>query len=258
VCLARRRSAQWGCGGSVIVVAAISVIVVPEWQHHYSPVWLGAAIVTAVAGVLVMALAPRAKWDRLFWYPGGIAQRLTSEPEPKILRWADATAVRVGFYEDEDSLHLNECVVDGPDGLSITVDYGYKQGRDKLRAFAQEAERAMTARLLPGLADTYRRGEPIVFGELTISQQGLSFRPAQAARLGQPTRADSGPWQLAWPDIRLVRAHGPGRGVKVHLRPRIRGNHWVSLEGVPNGLIAHRVIEQAAAWFRIPVEVKEE
>jgi hypothetical protein len=49
VCLARRRSSQWGCGGTLIV-AALSVIVVPEWQHHYSPGWVAAAIAVAVAG----------------------------------------------------------------------------------------------------------------------------------------------------------------------------------------------------------------
>lgn len=103
----------------MIVVAAISVIVVPVWQYHYSPVWLGAAIVAAVAGVLVMTLAPRAKWDRLFWYPGGIAQRLTIEPEPKILRWAGVTAVRAHFDESDDSIDLDECTLDGPDGVSM-------------------------------------------------------------------------------------------------------------------------------------------
>jgi hypothetical protein len=122
-------------------VAVLSVFVVPDLQHHFTATWWIAASGTALAGVALMMLAPRARWDRLYWYPGGIAQRLSGEREP---------------------------------------------------------------------------------------------------------------------DIRLVRAHGPGRGVKVHLRPRTRGSHWVNLAGVPSGLIAHRVIEQAAAWFRIPVEVKEE
>jgi len=87
---ARRRSTQWGCGTSMLVAAGVLAIVIPELQHRLTPLWAIVAGTVTVGGLLLMAFAPRSQWDRLFWYPGGLAQRLATEREPKILRWADA------------------------------------------------------------------------------------------------------------------------------------------------------------------------
>jgi hypothetical protein len=46
--------------------------------------------------------------------------------------------------------------------------------------------------------------------------------------------------------------------VRVSLRPRIRGNRWINLSGISNGVLAHHVIEHAAARYRIPVELRRE
>ncbi len=43
-----------------------------------------------------------------------MAQRLATEPEPRVLRWADAAAVRVAFDTGDDSVNLDRCIVDGP------------------------------------------------------------------------------------------------------------------------------------------------
>jgi hypothetical protein len=83
------------------------------------------------------AWAPRAKWDRLFWYPGGIAQRLTTEPEPKILRWAGVTAVRA-----------------------------------HLESFLAEAERVVAIELMPGLS--YQPLRPRIHGNCWINLDGIS------------------------------------------------------------------------------------
>ena len=74
ICLARRRSTQWGCGAMVLGLTAISAFVVPDIQHHYTSAWGFAAAGAVLAGLMLIALAPRANWDRLYWYPGGIAR----------------------------------------------------------------------------------------------------------------------------------------------------------------------------------------
>ena len=71
-----------------------------------------------VIGLTLTALAPRLERDRLFWYPDGIAQRVAAEPEPKILRWDDATGVRIGFDTDENSADLARCISAGANGGS--------------------------------------------------------------------------------------------------------------------------------------------
>lgn len=242
---ARRRSTQWGCGTSMLVAAGVLAIVIPEAQHRLTPLWAIVVGAVTVGGLLLMAFAPRSKWDRLFWYPGGLAQRLATEPEPKILRWADAATVRIGYDTSDDSLILDRCIVDGPDQLAIEADRRYKAG---LAAFAREAERVMEIKLVPRLTEAYERGQPVVFGELTISRAGLGYQP----RIGRSN------WWLAWPEVRTVKAHGPGRGLYVHPKPRGRGKHWIGLEMVPNGILAHRLIEHAAAPYRIPVSLHRE
>jgi hypothetical protein len=243
---ARRRSTQWGCGAGLLGWGAILAFVIPEFQHHWGSGWEVGAGVLAAAGAVVMTVAPRSKWDRLYWYPGGVAQRLAAEPEPRILRWADATGVRIVYDTSDDSLILDRCIVDGPGELSIDAGRGYKGG---LAAFAREAERVLGDRLLPGLTAACDRGEPVEFGELTITAAGLGVQPARPGREG---------WWLPWPEVRVVKAHGPGRGLYVHQKPWGRGKRWAGLEGVGNGMLAHRVIEHAAAPYRVPVTLSRE
>jgi hypothetical protein len=242
---ARRRSTQWGCGTSMLVTAAVLAIVIPELQHRLSPLWAIVVGAATVGGLLLMAFAPRSTWDRLFWYPGGLAQRLAAEPEPKILRWADAATVRIAYDTSDDSLILDRCIVDGPDQVAVEADRKYKAG---LAAFAREAERVMEIKLLPGLIEAYERGQPVAFGELAISRAGLGYQP----RIGRNS------WWLAWPEVRTVKAHGPGRGLYIHPTPRGRGKRWIDLEMVPNGILAHRLIEHAAIPYRIPVNLNRE
>ncbi|HEY2518730.1 MAG TPA: hypothetical protein VGJ19_01365 [Streptosporangiaceae bacterium] len=242
---ARRRSTQWGCGTSVLATALVLAFVIPELQHRLTPLWALVVGAVTVGGLLLMAFAPRAKWDRLFWYPGGVAQRLAAEPEPKILRWADAATVRIAYDTGDDSIILDRCIVDGPGAAAIEADRKYQAG---LAAFAREAERVIELTVLPGLTDAYQHGQPVVFGELTVSRAGLGYQP----RMGRNS------WWLRWPEVRTVKAHGPGRGLYVHPKPRGRGKRWINLELVPNGILAHRLIEHAAAPYQIPVNLNRE
>ena len=243
--LARRHSTQWGCGTMVLASAAVLAFVIPEWQHRLTPLWAIVVGAAAVAGLLLLAFAPRARWDRLFWYPAGMAQRLATEPEPKVLRWADAAAVRVAFDTGDDSVNLDRCIVDGPGEAAIEADRGYKAG---LTAFAREAERVIEIKLLPGLIEAYEHGQPVVFGELTITRAGLGYQP----RLGHNG------WWMTWPEVRMIKAHGPGRGLYIFPKPRGRGRRWISLELVPNGVLAHRLLEHAAAPHRVRADLIRE
>jgi len=246
---ARRRSKQWGCGAGLLGWGAVLAFVIPEWQHHWASGWEAGAGVLAAVGVVVMTLAPRSKWDRLYWYPAGIAQRISTEPEPRILRWPDVTAVRIAYELDDESLLLASCIVDGPGSTPIEADRRYQGG---LAAFAREAERVIEPRLLPGLIDAYERDQPVVFGDLTIARAGLGYQPSRGSR------ASAEGWWLPWPEVRVVKAHGPGRGLYVHPKPRGRGKRWAGLEGVANGLLAHRLIEHAAAPHGVPVTLSRE
>jgi hypothetical protein len=67
---------------------------------------------------------------------------------------------------------------------------------------------------------------------------GLGWQPRMGRREG---------WWLPWPEVRVVKTHGPGRGLYVHPKPRGRGKHRVGLEMVPNGMLAHRLIKHVAA-----------
>jgi hypothetical protein len=242
---ARRRSAQWGYGTSVLGLAFISVFVVPDFQHRWTPEYVVALSAAVVVAVVLMAFAPRSKWDRLYWYPGGVAQRLATEPEPRILPWADATSVRVGYVSDDDSVTLDHCVVDGPGQVAVEVDRKYQGG---LAAFAREAERVMEIKALPGLIGAYEHGQPVVFGELTITRAGLGYQP----RIGRNS------WSLPWAEVRAVKAYGPGRSLSVQPRPFGASKRWINLEELPNGLLAHRVVEHAAARYGIPVKLRRD
>jgi hypothetical protein len=61
------------------------------------------------------------------------------------------------------------------------------------------------------------------------------------------------PWANRWP--------APWRnpsGLYIHPAPRGRGKRWINLEMVPNGILAHRLIEHAAIPNRIPVNLDRE
>jgi hypothetical protein len=245
---AQQRPGLWGIGALVAGTGAfLAVFVVPPLLHTAQLVLAIIAGAGVVIGLALMAVAPRSRWDRLYWFPDGIAQRVSTEPEPKILRWADVTAVRVGFSTGgDDSPVLARCLVDGPAGVLVEADGGYKSG---LAAFAREAEQVMAARVLPGLTAACDRGEPVVFGELTITGHGLTV---------QPEREDRESWKLTWSQIQLIIAHGPGRALRVYLPPRGRKRRWIGLELVPNGFLAHHVIEHVAAAHDLPVTVQRE
>jgi hypothetical protein len=58
-----------------------------------------------------------------------------------------------------------------------------------------------------------------------ISRAGLGYQP----RIGRNS------WWLAWPEVRTVKAHGPGRGLYIHPTPQGRGKRWITWRWSPTG-----------------------
>ena len=109
---AKRRPWQFGCGGSLLMIAAGLGL-----PLLFSVGGVARAIIAivggglAVAGLVMMVVWQQENWDRLFRYDVGLAQVVRGEPEPLIVRWEDLVAVGLGFGRDDDSWDISGCAV---------------------------------------------------------------------------------------------------------------------------------------------------
>jgi len=230
----KRRSAGWWAGYALLLLAVMGGLVVIASSHG---VVREAAAITAgalaAASAALMARSPRAAWDRLLRYPGGLAQLVAGAPEPLIVRWDDVVAVSMTFGSSDDHDALDGITISGRTGTHVTADEDY--GPRVLGELARQAERALAARLLPELIRAYESGEPVTFGEMSIERWGIAYG-------GGP---DHAPQRMPWEDIRRITVDGPGRGIKIQTG-RMPGT-WIGLADCPNGVLAHHVISRAAA-----------
>ena len=174
---AKRRPAQFGCGASMLAVAA--GVGLPGLFIEGGVARIVIAVVggvMAIAGLVMIVGWQDVTWDRLFVYGGGLAQIVRGEPEPLVVRWEDVVTVSLSFGMDDDSWDTSSCTISGETsgrtGTSVTVDSAY--GLGVVSELAREAERVLAARLVPGLIQAYESGEPVIFGEMTIDRQGIT------------------------------------------------------------------------------------
>jgi len=94
-----------------------------------------------------------------------------------VARWADVTEFTVTYYESEDTAaRVN--------GFTVRTDTGTRLsslrpfwGRSELRTTVAEAHRFLAPRLVPALTEAYESGAAAEFGQVRVSQAGVTVRP---------------------------------------------------------------------------------
>lgn len=183
---------------------------------------------------------------RLFRYSGGLAQLTVGEPEPRVARWGDVTALSLFYAQVEDEApRLDGFIVTVAHGPSLTALKGFRR-RGELRALVHAAERNLTPLLLPALSEAYDAGEPVSFGRVQLSRDGITVGYAPSGQL------------IAWPEIRSVHMTyiNPADGDYVDdivIGRRGATSETVYAGGLSNGIFLPALLARAAAAHRVVV-----
>jgi hypothetical protein len=78
--------------------------------------------------------------------------------------------------------------------------------------------------------------------DMTIDQWGITYAGASSGE----------PWRTPWENIRRIGIDGPGHGIRIRTS-RPMGGKWINLDGCPNGIVAHHLIQHAVARFDVPI-----
>lgn len=199
----------------------------------------GVAGILAALGVVLIKTAPPEKVDWIFSYTGGIAQVAAGAAAPRVVRWELLGQVLKEYEMSEGSEYndgpsLTVIRVAGVDGTVITADASYGAALGQLD---REIDQVVVAMRLPAAMEQCQRGAPVLFGDLSVSREGIAW--AHGAR------------QAAWRDIRSVRVSPcqielGTRGWKMRQR--------IGLAGVPDSCVAVLLVQGMAA--RLGVQQK--
>jgi len=190
---------------------------------------LGVAGALVALGAVLIKTAPREKADWIFLYDGGIAQVIEREAAPRVVPWSLLGHVLKeysGGSEDTDP-SLSAVHVAGVDGTMITAGSRYGAAVGQLERDVDEVAVAMR---LPAAIERYDSGVPVLFGGLSVSQDGIAWA--------------GGAERAAWRDIRSVRVR-PGQ-------IELNASGWktgqvIGLAGVPDSCVAVLLVQEAAA-----------
>jgi hypothetical protein len=248
------------CGALLAVGAVIGGIIVVSVVAGtaHSAVAAGAAAAgfggLAGLGALLWGLgtARSPVTYRLYWFSGGLAEFSPDAPEPRLLPWADVTAVTVTYrYDDEAATVLTGCTLQAGSGTGLAGLGRYRTGM--LRGLITEAGRVLGPRLVPPLIEAYESGAAAAVGDVRVGQAGITT----GAPGGQP---------IPWADIgEITISHAPSRdmlapaeAVRIRAAPRHAGGRGkvvavLNLSGVPNGIFLPHLVAHAAAGHGVPV-----
>ena len=191
---------------------------------------------------------------RLFRYSGGLAQLVRDNPEPLVVRWADADTFTVSVSEpDEANAYLTGFTLHSATGTSLPGLRRYR--RPELHDLVTWIGKALIARLVPGMTERYESGEPVVFGKVRVDQTAITV-----------DTWGSGPEVITWTDISWITvAHLPqSDAMRIPQRITIarKAGHGagveIELSGVPNGIFLPLVLAHAAGRNSILVYGYEE
>jgi hypothetical protein len=190
------------------------------------PAVFGVVGALIAVGAVLVKTAAREKADWIFLYAGGIAQVITGQDTPRVVPWGLLGHVLKeysGGSEDTDP-SLSAVHVVGVDGTVITA--GSKYGVGQLE---RDIDAVVVAMRLPAAVEQYQSGAPVLFGDLSVSQDGIAWA--------------AGAKRAAWRDIRSVR-------VQPH-QIELKASAWktsqlIGLAGVPDSCIAVLLIQEAA------------
>ena len=196
----------------------------------------------ASAGVLAVAWR-RYRPGRLLWFTGGLVQIAGDNGEPRVIRWAEAETVVMGFGWDSD---LDDPVT-GPDTFAllgsagVRIDIAKEYGRRLPRDLATAAVRILAARLVPPLIHAFESGPGAEVGYTLVSRNGV---------------ANTMPWDpkfTAWTQVRCIvpRASNGLVGRVVLFDDDHRSLCEIDLSAVPNGCFMPHLIRHAATQNRV-------
>jgi hypothetical protein len=200
--------------------------------------------------VLLIVLGERFKvmcsWYLL--YSGGVAQVVSTEPEPRALRWPEVETVTIILKTDDDGdpeIDVDRCVLSGP-GTEITA--GQSAGFfDEIpsRLVAAAAQRNLAPRLVPPLIQAWESGEPVTAGGLSIGQDGITGPAGTRHAWSQIT------------SMAVTYAFGPDPAPIARIDFRQAGTDRADemfLSGIPNGIFLAHLIAHAATEHGIHVD----
>jgi hypothetical protein len=192
----------------------------------------------------LMLILSRSWWggswrDLLFLYQAGIVLIDSRDPKPRLLRWADLDALIVTLGSSEHHYDVSACVLRGRGGETLRVPGSFGAGLSKAIV---AAEWVLASRLAPAMIASLEAGQPVTFGNVTATRQGLT----QAER----RRAS---WQVPWTEIGLVRFDLEGQHVTVKDGRLPERSRRLDVAGVPNSVLLRYLVAHAAASAGFPV-----
>jgi hypothetical protein len=196
-------------------------------------------------------------WHRIYRYPEGIIQLISSEPEPRALRWAKVdTVTLVFYYPDDGPTRLVWCQLAGG---GTTIDVGGASGLRYpprvIRDVARDAERKLAPRIAGSLISSYETGEPVLAGTWRIDRAGVTENQnkAEKSRL------------IPWGDVRSITVSNrsyrggvdPPNGITLIVpwgeRQQRALSHNLSLSNIPNGMFLPHLFEHIADYGGFPL-----
>lgn len=223
--------------------------------------WLGGLIVgllTLGVGLVAWRLGRYGRsfviWHRIYRYPEGIIQLVSSEPEPRALRWAKVDTVTLAFYHPDDGpTRLVWCQLAG---AGKTIDVGGASGlrypSAVVREVARDAERKLAPRIAGSLISSYETGEPVVAGTWRIDQAGVT------GNQDKPEKSRLIPWADVGSITVSNRTHradvDPPYGIGLAWGKRQKGWLSLSLSDIPNGMFLPHLLEHIAEHGGIPLD----
>ena len=200
---------QQGWGGFLIGLGLLAGIPFgAQASGHAQAALFGVVGVMVAVGVVLIRTAPREKADWIFLYAGGIAQVLEGQP-PRVVPWAMLDHVSSTYSrgtEDTDP-SLKTIRVAGLDGTGMR---------------------------LPAALAQYHSGTPVLFGDVSVSPDGIGS-------------AGGGAW-TPWRDIRSIRL-SPYL-IDLQTRARIK-DRQIGLAGVPDSCVAILLIQELTSQLGI-------
>jgi len=176
----------------------------------------------------------------------GLLRLRYDHSDVQVIRWEQLEKIwrRVSTYypEQEGGKKSYSCkyTIQRDDGIQFIFE-----GTSDLKDFGEIIEEEVIARFLPHVVELYDAGEPITFGKLTLSQQGVS----------------NGKQYLSWDEITSIELIGDTLLINAWQQ---RGFAMRVLE-IPNVCVLEALIEryhidgkQADLAFRQPLDSKEQ
>jgi len=153
-----------------------------------------------------------------------------------VARWADVTEFTATYYESEDTAaRVN--------GFTVRTDTGTRLsslrpfwGRSELRTTVAEAHRFLAPRLVPALTEAYESGAAAEFGQVRVSQAGVTVRPP----------ADD---LIPWTEIKSIRMTYIGAADYVYeiiIGRTGKPTQVIDVSGLPDGIFLAHVLAYAA------------